>query len=189
MDIIRIPASRRSESGMALVLCIGFLAILSILGAMVLSVTTNEQDASWKDRASNDVFFTVDRAVEYALSEPVLAGLDSIGDTVQLTDAVHRNEIVINPDSPSRGTEIITGFVRYEGYGGNPVKAGKYEKQNISANKTYRYFHVSVQAEHNNNQVTETASVDGEIVMVYVLPDAGNVAGGTGSDEVGSGGN
>jgi hypothetical protein len=182
-------ASKRSERGMALILCIGFLAILSILGAVVLSVSDNELSASWRERASNDVFFTVDRAVEYALSPPVLANLDSVGDTVQLTDAAHRNKIVINLDNPSKGTELTSGFVRYEGFGGSPINAGKYEKNNISANKTYRYFHVSAQAQHNNNLITDTASVDGEIVMVYVLPDTGNVAGGTGSDEVGTGGN
>lgn len=180
---------RRSEEGMALILCIGFLAILSILGAIVISVTGNEMDASWKERAGNDVFFTADRAVEYALSTPVLTSLEAIGDTVQLTDAAHRNVIVVNPDNPTKGTELTSGFVRYEGYGGNPAKAAKYEKSNISANKTYRYFHVSAQAEHNNKLITEKASVDGEVVMVYILPDAGNVAGGTGNDEVGAGGN
>jgi hypothetical protein len=181
--------SKRSERGMALILCIGFLAILSILGAAVISVTSDEMTASWKARASNDVFSTVDRAVEYSLSVPVLEKLDSVGDTEQLTDAVHRDEIVINPDNPTRGTELTSGFVRYEGFGGSPSKAIKYEKNSISANKTYRYYHVSAQAEHNNNAITDTASVDGEIVMVYVLPDTGNVAGGIGADEVGTGGN
>ena len=182
-------SAKKSERGMALILCIGVLAILSILGAVVLSVTDSEMSASWKARASNDVFSTVDRAVEYSLSAPVLANLESVGDTVQLTDAVHRDKIVLNPDNPSRGTELTLGTVQYEGFGGNPINAGKYEKNNISANKTYRYFHVSAQARHNNNLITDTASVDGEIVMVYVLPETGNVAGGTGSDEVGTGGN
>lgn len=181
--------SKRSERGMALILCVGFIAILSILGAVVISVTSDEMTASWKERASSDVFSTVDRAVEYSLSAPVLADLNSVGDTVQLTDAVHRDKIVINPDNPTKGTELTLGIVQYEGFGGSPINAGKYEKNNISANKTYRYFHVSAQAEHNNNLVTDTASVDGEIVMVYVLPESGNVAGGTGGDEVGTGGN
>lgn len=189
MDKHQIVITRRSEHGMALILCIGFLAIMSILGAVVISVTNQEMSDSSKERASHDVFYTVDRAVEYSLSVPVLENLNDIGDTVDLTDSVHRDQIVINPDSPTRGTELTSGIVTYEGAGGSPGKANKYEKDNVSANKSYRYYHVSAQAEHNNNKITDTASVDGEIVMVFVLPESDNVTGGTGDDQVGTGGN
>ena len=185
-----LDTSRRTERGIALIIVIGFIAILSILGAVVLSLTGNEMDASWKERASHDVFYTADRAVEYSLSRPVLAELGEVGDEVNLTDAPHLQNILGDTSGDTAwGTDLTSGVVRYEGYGGNPLKAAKYEKYSISANKTYRYFHVSVQAEHNNKQVTEKASVDSEMVMVFVLPDGGSVVGGVGSDEVGAGGN
>ena len=154
-NMIHAGYGKPSERGIALILCIGFLAILSILGAVVLTTTNNEIDQSWRERAEKDVFYTVDRAVEYALSPPVLADLVNPGDAEDLSRAGIADEIALYYDSThpkydSWGTTIIQGEaydpnnpdtwaskVVYEGFGGNPTKADKYNKK-IGAGKVFR---------------------------------------------------
>lgn len=152
--------STRSERGLALILCIGFLAVLSILGATVLTLTNEGLSKSGKEQIENNVFYTVDRAVEYALSPKVYLELIDEGDQVDLTDNAHKPFIV----APS--TNLISGIVTYEGSGGAPTKSTKYDKD-ASAGKIYRYFHISAVAESTNPRVAKTSFVDKQYVQVF----------------------
>jgi hypothetical protein len=181
---VKTTYGKPNERGMVLILCIGFLAILSILGAVVMKVTNNEIDQSWRVRAESDVFYTVDRTVEYALSPEVLANLVNPGDAEDLSRAGIANQIALFNDVAdskhnSWGTTIVSGAgydatdpdtwsskVVYEGVGGNPSKVDKYDKK-IGAGKAYRYYHVTAQATHNNPKINKTVSIDGELVQVF----------------------
>jgi hypothetical protein len=197
---------KASERGLALILCIGFLALLSILGAVVLTATNKEIDQSWRMRAENDVFYTVDRAVEYALSPASLSNLNNPGDVEDLSRPGVANQIELfnDPTDPKHdawGTSIFPGDgydpadpdtwksrVIYEGSGGNPGKAAKYDKK-LGAGKAYRYFHVMAQARHNNSNIDKTVSIDGELVQVFPTQSHTPITGTTGNMEVSSGGN
>ncbi len=148
------------ERGMALILCIGFLAILSILGAVVLNLTNNDLSLTWRDQVAKDVFYTADRAVEYALSPTVYSNLINVGDQVDMTDPAYKGDII----GPS--TDLVRGLVTYEGFGGAPNNAGKYDKK-ASAGKVFRYFHISVEARSTNPLVTDTAFIDGQLVQAF----------------------
>jgi hypothetical protein len=195
-----------SERGMALILCIGLLAILSILGAVVLTATNREVEQSWRPRAENDVFYTVDRAVEYALSPSVLSNLINEGDVEDLSRPGIADDIALfydtsDPKHDSWGTTIVSGDgynpgdpstwkskVVYEGFGGNPAKANKYDKK-LGAGKAFRYFHVTAQATHNNPKVNKTVSIDGELVQIFPTQSHTPITITTGDMEVTGGGN
>ncbi|MBW2476344.1 MAG: hypothetical protein JRE63_03350 [Deltaproteobacteria bacterium] len=206
INTVQQTHARTSERGIALILCIGFLAILSILGAVVLTATNNEIDQSWRERAEKDVFYTVDRAVEYALSPSVLADLVNPGDAEDLSRADIASEIALyydpaHPKHDNWGTSIVPGDgydpnnpdtwkskVVYEGFGGNPSKADKYNKK-IGAGKAFRYFHVTAQAQHNNPQIKETVSIDGELVQIFPTQSNTPITITSGNLEVTAGGN
>ena len=76
----------------------------------------------------------------------------------------------------------------YEGFGGNPSKADKYNKK-IGAGKAFRYFHVSAQAQHNNPQIKETVSIDGELVQIFPTQSNTPITITSGNLEVTAGGN
>lgn len=145
---------------MALILCIGFLALLSILGATVLNLTNNSLSTSGRDQVTKNVFYTVDRAVEYALSPKVYTNLIDVGDQVDLTDVAHKPFIV------SPGSDLVRGMVTYEGVGSAPAKSAKYDKT-ASSGKVYRYFHITAVAESTNPRVTASSFVDEQYVQVF----------------------
>jgi hypothetical protein len=152
--------SRHGERGIVLILCIGFLAILSILGATVLNLTNNSLSQSGRDQVTKNVFYTVDRAVEYALSPNVYTNLIAVGDQVDLTNAPHK-ALIVTP-----GADLIRGMVTYEGFGGAPTKSAKYDKT-ASSGKVYRYFHISAEARSTNPLVTASSFVDEQYVQVF----------------------
>ena len=152
--------TKNGERGMALILCVGFLAILSILGVTVLNLTNSGLSTSGQEQVTKNVFYTVDRAVEYALSPNVYTNLVVAGDQVDLTDLAHKPFIV------SPGTDLVSGMVTYEGAGGAPTKSAKYDKT-ASSGKVYRYFHITAEAQSTNPLVAATSYVDEQYVQVF----------------------
>ena len=157
--------ARNSENGMALILCIGFMAILSILGTLVLNLTNTEMGASTRDMIAKDVFFTADRAVEYALSPQVYSQLNNEGDQADLTGNDPDGNSYADQIEGDR-TDLVSGLVTYEGSGGAPSNAGKYDKM-ATAGKVYRYFHISVEARSTNPLITDTTFIDGQLVQAF----------------------
>jgi len=80
---------REGEKGMALIVAIGFLAILSILGAVVLQVATRDLEGTASYMPGRQAFYVADRAVEYSMNRDIIVSL-SPGETVNLlvNDAV-----------------------------------------------------------------------------------------------------
>jgi len=175
--------ARHGERGIALILCIGFLALLSILGTVVINLTNENLSQSWKDQAAKNVFYTADRAVEYALSPSVYTNLVDVGDQVDMTDNAYK------PDIIGTGTELVKGIVTYEGSGEAPSNSSKYDKL-ASSGKVYRYYHISVEARSTHSRVTDTSFVDGMIVQAFPAVTNVPVEYVTGDvDAPGSGGN
>ena len=63
------------QKGMALILAIGFLAVLSILGAVVMKVSTQGLSASATTLPKRQSFYAADRSVEYAMNRDILINL------------------------------------------------------------------------------------------------------------------
>lgn len=173
-DSNRSSDTRTAERGLALILCIGFLALLSILGATVLNLTNSDLQLTTRDRRAKDIFYTADRAVEYALSPSVYTNLTNVGDQVDLTaDLVpggavtHKSRII----DAGKKTDLINALVTYEGFGGPPSRAAKYDKT-ASAGKVYRYFHISVEAS-SDPPGQDRAFIDAQVVQVF--PTVSNV--------------
>jgi hypothetical protein len=77
---------RCGERGIALILAIGFLAVLSILGAVVLTVTTRDLGGSATFIPWQNAFYAADRAVEYSMNRDIIISL-STGETIDLMTA------------------------------------------------------------------------------------------------------
>ena len=65
MKLLTFQKNKRQQ-GMALILAIGFLAVLSILGAVVMRVSTQDMKSSGLVVPAQKAFYVADRAVEYA---------------------------------------------------------------------------------------------------------------------------
>jgi hypothetical protein len=65
------------QKGMALIFAIGFLAILSILGAVVLNLATRGLNESGLSLPSQQSFYTADRSVEYSMNRDIIISLPS----------------------------------------------------------------------------------------------------------------
>lgn len=150
---------RQGERGIALILCIGFLAILSLLGVFVLNLTDAEMQMSSQDRQYKDVFFTADRAVEFALSSAVYGNLNNPGDSFDLTETVYKSMV------ETGDAELFSGSITYKGFGGPPANAGRYDKK-ATAGKAYRYFHIEVEARRPGTEV-QPAKIDALLVQAF----------------------
>lgn len=91
------------QKGMALILAIGFLAILSILGAVVMQVSTRGLKESASFLPKRQAFYVADRAVEYSMNRDIIYALAS-GETISLTDTEHKT--IIEKDSVG---ELLAG--------------------------------------------------------------------------------
>lgn len=83
------------QKGMALMLAIGFLAILSILGAVVLQVSRHDLSQTTKTLPNQRSFYAADRSVEYAMNRDIVMNL-AVSGTVVLADE----------DTPANNEEV-----------------------------------------------------------------------------------
>ena len=101
---------RNRQKGLALILAIGFLAILSILGAVVLNVSTRDLKQSASYLPQRQAFYVADRAVEYSMNRDIIYNLSS-GQTVNLTDTAHKT--IILKDDLAKGVDLTQGSVKF----------------------------------------------------------------------------
>jgi len=88
-----IPTARRGEQGMALILAISFLAILSIIGAVVIRYANEGMTSAGKVVPEKQVFNVADAAVEFSLNRDVivtLAGMTPGTATLELHDPANQ---------------------------------------------------------------------------------------------------
>ena len=65
----------RREAGLALILAIGFLGLLSILGAVVMRVATMDLSSTTTTLPNQRALYAADRAVEYSMNRDIIINL------------------------------------------------------------------------------------------------------------------
>ncbi len=105
---ISMLSTQNREKGMALILAIGFLAILSILGAVVMDVSTRDLKKSSFYLPQRQAFYVADRAVEYSMNRDIIYNLTAGDPPVNLASGSHKT--IIEKDGV--GT-LVSGSVKF----------------------------------------------------------------------------
>ena len=158
------------QKGMALILAIGFLAVLSILGAVVMKVSTQGLSASATTLPKRQSFYAADRSVEYAMNRDILINLPVSSSVNLVTDVakdgsgssmgVTHKDIIENG---SVGT-LISGSVTDIGPRTLPPAMAEIHGTEFGAN----LYHVNVSA---SAPLGGTTRVDAAIVRLFKIDD------------------
>lgn len=161
------------QRGMALIFAIGFLAILSILGAIVLQVATRDLTGiggSTSIQPKQRSLYAADRAVEYAMNRDIIVNLpvsateDLVTGIVKRADGLstgvtHKSIL----DDSGSGT-LLAGKVTDVGPRALPAAMAAIHGNEFGAN----FYHVSVKA---SAPLGGTTHVDASIVRLFKLDD------------------
>ena len=171
--------SKNRQKGMALLLAIGFLAVLSILGAVVMQVSTSGLKATVETLPNQQALYAADRTVEYAMNRDIIINL-AISDTVILADpddpdnhgdAVKQadgtalavtHDVVINDSGTG---SILSGSVTDIGPRSLPPHLAALHGSEFGAN----LYHVNVKA--TSAVLNKTTHVDAAIVRLFKMDD------------------
>jgi hypothetical protein len=165
-NMIAIATSRRGERGMALILAIGLLAVLSILGAVVLTVTSRDLGGSATFLPGEQAFYTADRAVEYAMNRDIIITLTP-GDTINLMtgDVISapgtRHHVLIDQAGSGR---LVSGTVTDLGPNELPPTVSALFGSEFGAN----FYHVEVEAQSPGGA---EAKVNSSVVRLFKSDD------------------
>jgi hypothetical protein len=159
-------SQRRGERGIALILAIGFLAVLSILGAVVLTVTTRDLGGSATFTPGRNAFYTADRAVEYSMNRDIIINL-SPGETVDLmtvevpsTPGILHHQVI---DEAGSG-RLVSGTVTDLGPNELPPSVSALFGSDFGAN----FYHVEVETQAPG---AAEAKVNASIVRLFKSDD------------------
>lgn len=158
------------QKGMALILAIGFLAILSILGAVVMSVATRDLSETAVTMPNQRSLYAADRTVEYAMNRDIIINMPSYNSINLATDnvisiggvtlaATHKQVI----DATGPGT-LVSGSVTDVGPRGLPPHLAAIHGSEFGANM----YHVNVET---TAPYGKTTHVDASIVRLFKLDD------------------
>jgi hypothetical protein len=160
------------QKGMALILAIGFLAVLSILGAVVMKVSTSGMKASGMVVPKQKAFYVADRAVEYALNRDMIYYLNPMAGTSTanlVTGTVTTGEthkVIIEIGEPNISLE--SGLVEDLGESSLPPYLSSVHGSDFGAN----LYHVKVKAVAYKGTPAEADShIDAAIVRLYKKDD------------------
>src|SRR3989344_875167 len=149
-----------NEKGVALVLAMVMLVLMSILGTFALSTSTTEIGISGNYRNSQDAFYAADSAMEYASTDGNIyesANLLVIGGTVNLNTGAggaYLTNISINNSGRVSGLDTsATNSVTYFASGPPPPGSG-YAADAFQA----RYFLIQVTATGPNESKASVES-------------------------------
>ncbi len=157
---------RNNESGIALILAIGFLAVLSILGAVVLSVATRDVEETGNMMPAMRAFYAADRAVEYSMNRDIILSLtpsqtiDLMTVDVPSVPGTKHHEIV----DASGGGSLVAGTVTDLGPNDLPPSVAELYGSDYGSN----FYHVEVKAQAPGNR---EANVNASIVRLYKSDD------------------
>ena len=158
------------QKGMALIISIGLLAVLSILGAVVMNLSTQGLSESATSLPKQQSFYTADRSVEYAMNRDILINLP-VSSSVNLVTAdakdasgssmgvTHKSII----ESGSVGT-LNSGTVTDIGPRTLPPAMAEIHGTEFGAN----LYHVNVNA---SAPMGGTTRVDAAIVRLFKIDD------------------
>ena len=158
------------QKGMALIISIGFLAVLSILGAVVMNLSTQGLSDSATTLPKQQSFYAADRSVEYAMNRDILINLpvsgsvdlvaenakDASGTSMGIT---HKSII----ESGSVGT-LLSGTVADIGPRTLPPAMAEIHGTEFGAN----LYHVNVKT---SAPMGGTTRVDAAIVRLFKMDD------------------
>jgi len=161
------------QNGMALILAIGFLAILSILGAIVLSVATRDMSDSSVTMPNQRAIYAADRSVEYAMNRDIIMNL-AINDSINLvSDYVREADGTYVPgnithksviDDSGPGT-LLSGTVTDVGPSVLPPHLAAIHGSEFGAN----VYHVNVKT--TSIGASKPVHIDASIVRLFKLDD------------------
>jgi len=163
------------QRGMALIFAIGFLAILSILGAIVLQVATRDltgTGGSTSIQPKQRSLYAADRAVEYAMNRDIIVNLPVYNSVNLVSGVVLKADGTPAPGSPTHksildlagnGT-LLAGSVRDIGPRALPSAMAAIHGNEFGAN----LYHVSVKT---TAPLGGTTNVDASIVRLFKLDD------------------
>jgi hypothetical protein len=158
------------QKGMALIISIGFLAVLSILGAVVMRLSTDGLSDSATSLPKKQSFYAADRSVEYAMNRDLIIHLP-VSSSVNLVTAFAKDasgttmakkhkEII---DSGGVG-ELLSGTVADIGPRTLPPAMAEIHGTEFGAN----LYHVNVKA---SAPMGGTTRVDAAIVRLFKIDD------------------
>lgn len=162
--------SRDGEKGMALIFAIGFLALLSILGAVVLQVATRGLEGTASYMPGSQAFYVSDRAVEYSLNRDIIVSLTTgesldlmIDDAVTPGTLTHKSII----EAGAAG-QLVAGTVSDLGPNELPPAAAELYGSDFGANM----YHVQVEATApGGSGTTADSHVNASIVRLFKMDD------------------
>jgi hypothetical protein len=171
MKFSMLHADHRQD-GMALILAIGFLAILSILGAIVLNVATRDLSGTAVTMPNQRALYAADRAIEYSMNRDIIMNLP-IYNSINLVTAEVRtadgtvvsgvtHKDVIDDSGP--GT-LVSGSVTDIGPSVLPPHLAAIHGSEFGAN----LYHVNVKT--TSIGASKPVHIDASIVRLFKLDD------------------
>lgn len=164
-----------NERGTALIIAIGFIAVLSILGTVVLTTSTRDLGLTGSFTPTRQSFYTADRAVEYAMNRDIIvnldpgASLDLVGvnakgsDGIDISPAITHDTII---ESTSGGT-LDSGTLTDLGPRELPPAMAAIHGSDFGAN----LYHVQVKASANSSTGPIESRIDASIVRLFKIDD------------------
>ena len=164
------------QKGMALILAIALLAVLSILGAVVLRVSLRGlEDSSARTYTQSDqqALYAADRAVEYSMNRDLIINLAQNNTADLGTDEVIQangsgsgvpHKTVIDLSGPG---ELASGTVTDVGPRSLPPAMAAMHGSEFGAN----LYHISVEAKAGTGAFERSTHVDASIVRLFKMDD------------------
>ena len=166
----------KRQKGMALVLAIALLAILSILGAVVMRVSMRgleDSTARTYTQSDQQALYAADRAVEYSMNRDLIINLAQNGTVDLATDEVKQangigsgvpHKTVIDLSGPG---ELVSGTVVDVGPRSLPPAMAAVHGSEFGAN----LYHVSVETKAGSGILERRTHVDASIVRLFKMDD------------------
>jgi hypothetical protein len=175
MKFITLQSANR-QKGMALMLAIGFLALLSILGATVLNVALrglDESESRTFTKSDQMAFYAADRAVEYSMNRDIVVNLAQYNSINLTSDIVKRanglssgvtHQSVIDAAGPG---SLVSGLVSDVGPRSLPPALAAAHGSEFGANM----YHVSVKTKAGTGRLERETHVNASIVRLFKMDD------------------
>jgi len=164
------------QKGMALILAIALLAVLSILGAVVMRVSLRglvDSSARTYTQSDQQALYAADRAVEYSMNRDLIINLVQSSTADLGTDEVTQangsgsgvtHKTVIDLSGPG---ELVSGTVTDVGPRSLPPAMAAMHGSEFGAN----LYHVSVEAKAGSGALERSTHVDASIVRLFKMDD------------------
>ncbi len=142
-----------NERGMALILAVSMLLILTVLGAVTWKAGISQLGSAGTRQAEQQAFFAAQRGIEYALNRDMLLTMSG---NVDLTSNDHKPHI----DAGNTRSVIEKGEITDAGAGPMPLRLRSRYGTEFGAN----YYFIYVQGSGPGNR---TQDVETQVVRMY----------------------